>query len=66
MADYKAIVTGGAKGIGHGITSALLEAGGKVYMYKSRIYKFISCVILLIPSMVTRQRRLEALPRHAL
>ena len=54
MADYKAIVTGGAKGIGHGITSALLEAGGKVYMYKSRIYKFISCVILLIPSMVTR------------
>ncbi|CAB4019686.1 15-hydroxyprostaglandin dehydrogenase [NAD(+)]-like [Paramuricea clavata] len=30
MADYKAIVTGGAKGIGHAITSALLKAGGKV------------------------------------
>ena len=30
MADYKAIVTGGAKGIGYAITSALLEAGGKV------------------------------------
>ena len=30
MSDYKAIVTGGAKGIGHAITSTLLEAGGKV------------------------------------
>ena len=31
MADYKAIVTGGAKGIGYAIASAiLLEAGGKV------------------------------------
>ncbi|XP_028411097.1 15-hydroxyprostaglandin dehydrogenase [NAD(+)]-like isoform X2 [Dendronephthya gigantea] len=30
MADYKAIVTGGARGIGYAITSALLEAGGKV------------------------------------
>jgi NAD(P)-dependent dehydrogenase (short-subunit alcohol dehydrogenase family) len=33
MADFKAIVTGGAKGIGHAITSALLEAGGKVRKY---------------------------------
>ena len=30
MADYKAIVTGGAKGIGYAIASAILEAGGKV------------------------------------
>ena len=30
MADYKAIVTGGAKGIGYAISTALLEAGGKV------------------------------------
>ncbi|CAB3984033.1 15-hydroxyprostaglandin dehydrogenase [NAD(+)]-like [Paramuricea clavata] len=33
VADYKAIVTGGARGIGHAITSALLEAGGKVCFF---------------------------------
>ena len=41
MADYKAIVTGGARGIGHEITSALLEAGGKVVYVISLLLVFM-------------------------
>jgi NAD(P)-dependent dehydrogenase (short-subunit alcohol dehydrogenase family) len=35
MAVYKAIVTGGARGIGYALTAALLEAGGKVSGFSS-------------------------------
>ena len=37
MAAYKAIVTGGARGIGYALTSALVAAGGKVVNYTNNV-----------------------------